>query len=278
MFKIVRKNYIYFLIIIFCVIFLLYKYLSSKEFVKQKFFGFFNKPYPVINENFPKIVHLIYFPWERKTGILKPDEMDFDQSFFFKFKKDNPEYKIKLWTLSKIKKFTNEFYPMYNEIWDKIKHPTQAVDFFRLLVVYHYGGIYWQYDSKQKVNLQCFAPPHDKNTRLFVEMVLNKKYANEMKNEPIRKGKPEELVRVSNQCYSALPKDKFLDYCIKKSWKNLNTLQVKSQYDILYIGANAMISEAYDEYKDKNHITLTYNTSKYISFSSNGSWRLDSYN
>ena len=259
-----------FLIICFLIISLLYKQFSHRKFIKSKDSGLLNKP-------FPKIVHLIYIPWERKTGLLKSDEMDFDKSFFYKFKKDNPEYEIKLWTLSKIKQFTNEFCPMYNEIWNKIKHPTQAVDFFRLLVVYHYGGIYWQYGSKQKVNLQFFAPPQNKTIRLFVETILNKNFANKMKNEPIRKGKPEELIRVANQCYSALPKDKFLDYCIKKSWKNLDTLKVYSQYDILYIGANAMFSEAYDEYKDKNHITLTYDTSKYIHFSSNGSWRLDSY-
>ena len=260
---------IFILIIIFIVILSLYKYFNHKFSVKQLTQS--------VHEKFPKIVHLIYFPWEKKTGILKPDEMDFDKSFYYKFKKNNPKYKIKLWTLSKIKKFTNKFYPVYNEIWNKIKHPTQAVDFFRLLVVYHYGGIYWQYDSKQKVKLKYFIPSQNKRTRLFVECILSNEFADKMKNEPIRKGKPEELVRVANQCYSAFPNDKFLDYCIKKSWKNLNTLEVKSQYDILYVGANAMISEAYDEYKDKSHIILNYNTSKYISFSSNGSWRLDSY-
>ena len=38
-----------------------------------------------------------------------------------------------------------------------------------------------------------------------------------------------------------------------------------------------MFSEAYDEYKDKSKIILNYNTSKYISFVSNGSWKLNSY-
>lgn len=224
-----------------------------------------------------KIVHLIYFPWEKKTGILKSDEMDFDKSFFFKFKKDHPHYDIKLWTISKIKQFTNEFYPIYNDIWHKIKHPVQAVDFFRLLVVYHYGGIYWQYGSKQNIHLNSFAPPKNKSTRLFVECIISKEFSDKMKKEPIRKGKPEELVRIALQSYYADPNDKFLDYCIKKSWKNLNTFNVKSQYDILYVGGNAMFSEAYHEYEDKKHILLTYDTSKYISFSSNGSWRLDAY-
>lgn len=239
--------------------------------------NFRNKPKPVYNKKFPNIVHLMYFPWERKTGILKQNEMDFDLSFYKSFKDRNPDYEVILWTLSKIKKFTNDYYPMYNNIWYKIKHPTQAVDFFRLLVVYHYGGIYWQYGSEQKVNLDCFTPPENKTIRLFVETIISKKYANEMRKEPIRKNKPEELVRIVYGCYSALPKDNFLNYCIQKSWKNLHTLEVKSQYDILYIGANAMISEAYHEYKDKSDIILTYNTKDYISFLSHGSWRLERY-
>ena len=38
-----------------------------------------------------------------------------------------------------------------------------------------------------------------------------------------------------------------------------------------------MFSEAYDEYEDKSNIVLDYNTSQYINFSSNGSWRLNYY-
>ena len=38
-----------------------------------------------------------------------------------------------------------------------------------------------------------------------------------------------------------------------------------------------MLSEAYGEFKDKESIELKYNTDKYISFTSHGSWRMDSY-
>jgi hypothetical protein len=230
-----------------------------------------------IVKEFPKIVHLMYFPWERQTGKLKSNENDFDHTFFNKFKNRNSDYEIKLWTLSKIKKFTNEFYPRYNDIWNKIKHPTQAVDFFRLLVVYHYGGIYWQYDSKQQTDITNFIPPKNKTIQLFVETIITEEFANHKKNEPIRNGKPEELIRVANQCFSAHPKNRFIGYCLIKYWKNINNLQVITQYDILYIGANAMVSEAYDEYKNKNEINLIHNTKEYIVFSSYGSWRLPFY-
>ena len=91
----------------------------------------------------------------------------------------------KLWTLSKIKSFINEFYPKYSNIWSKIKHPTQVVDFVRLLVLYHFGGVYWQYESVLKTNLKKFKPPRGKTIQLFVESIITKEYSDKMKNEPI---------------------------------------------------------------------------------------------
>ena len=229
------------------------------------------------NFNFPKIVHLIYFPWDKKTGKLKLNEYDFDYTFYNKFVDNNNDWEIKLWTLSKIKNFTNEFYPQYVEVWKKIKHPTQCVDFFRALVTYHFGGIYWQYDSKQMTNLNNFIPENGNLLKLFVECIITQEFANKMKKERIRNNKPEELVRISYGCFSAYPKNIFLKYCIEKSWNNLHNYEVKTQYDILYVGANAMFSEAYHEYINKDKIELCDNTDEYISFLSRGSWRLKSY-
>jgi hypothetical protein len=112
---------------------------------------------------------------------------------------------------------------------------------------------------------------------LFVETVISNELSLKMRNEPIRNNKPEELIRIANQSYCAYPKNKFLLYCINKSWNNLHKYTLKNQYDLLYIGANAMISEAFDEYENKNEIHLINNTKEYIVFSSNGSWRLDKY-
>jgi len=235
-----------------------------------------------INIAFPKMIHLIYLPWERENGKLKSDENDFNQDFYKRFQKENPKWLVVMWTQSSLKDFTKDFYPKYSEIWDKVKHPTQIVDFYRLLVTYHFGGIYWQYGSIKKVPLKLFVPPISKSARFFVELVLTKELNKKIKadgnlKQHIRNGKPEEPVRVANQCFCVYPRDDFLKYCIQKYWRNLHTYEVKNQYDILYIGATAMISEAYDEYPRKNEFVLDFNMKRYINVLMNGSWRLSKY-
>ena len=235
-----------------------------------------------LNVKFPKMIHLIYLPWERENGKLKQDESDFDKTFYKKIQKENPKWFVVMWTQSTLKNFTTEYYPKYYDVWKKVKHPTQIVDFYRLLVTYHFGGIYWQYGSLNKVPINSFIPPNGKSARFFVELVLtdelNKKIlADDNLKQNIRNGKPEEPVRVANQCFCVYPRDDFLKYCIKKYWRNLYTYEVKNQYDILYIGATAMMSEAYDEYPRKNEFVLDFNMKRYVKVVMNGSWRLDKY-
>jgi hypothetical protein len=253
-----------------------YKYIIFFCLLLISFYLYYNIIIADFDQSFPKNVHLIYFPWN-KDGSLKEDENDFDHSFLIKFKNDNPDWKVYMWSVSKMKNFINDNYPICSNIWNIVKHPVQIVDFCRLLVTYHYGGIYWQYGSIQKTSLSNFIPPINKSITLFVEKIISNEFSLKMCDEPIRNNKPEELIRISYGIFCAYAKNKFLLYCINKSWKNINKYTVKNQYDILYIGGNAMISEAFDEYENKNEIELIYNTNKYVKFSSNGSWRLNKY-
>lgn len=263
---------------VFIILYYYYFYVRSTNIIKKLIYHLtLENPKEIKEDKFPKILHLMYFPWESKTGILKDNEKDFNYKCYNNLKNKNKDWEIKLWTLNKTKEFANKHYPEYNKLWDLIKHPVQAVDFYRLLVTYHYGGIYWQYDSIQKTNLNCFVPPKEKEIRLFLECIINKPFSLKIAKEKIRENKPEEELRIATQCFSSYEKSDFLKYSLEKSWKNLHNLKLVNQYDILYIGGNAMFSEAYDEYKEKNNITLTLNTNKYIDFSSKSSWRLDSY-
>jgi len=232
------------------------------------------------SNDFPKYVHLIYFPWSADQQ-LKEDEMDFDHSFCYKFSDSNPSWEVKMWTLSKVKEFSNENYPgIWEIVWDAVDRPTQAVDLFRILITYHYGGIYWQYGSKQLCDLQFFVPNSRKRRILFVEAIYSKAMCNQMSVVPIRKGKPEEAVRICNQIFSAYSKDPFLEYCLKKSLDNLKNYKVTCDYDILYIGANAMMSEAFDEFIKGKYLKTTMLVPMNIhhrmfGLSSRGSWRRD---
>ena len=220
-------------------------------------------------------IHMMYFPWNSK-GILQY-EYNFDHSIIKSFKKFLPTmFSIQMWTLSKTKLFVSNNYPEYYKILfcnESIKHPTQIVDFCRLLVVYHYGGIYWQFESIPKVPLQTFLPDHQYTCKLFIECIISKHFSFQMSSEPIRKGKPEELTRIANQIFSAKGHCTFLKYCLNKSFENLQKYIPKRDYDILYIGGNAMISEAYNEFQKKHDIQLEQHTKKFIQISSHGSWR-----
>lgn len=151
------------------------------------------------------------------------------------------------------------------------------VDFMRLLLLYHYGGIYWQYGSIRKANsMDYFLPRLNKNIKLFTESILSIEFSNKMKNEPIRNGKPEEITRVCNQVFSAVPKHPYILRLFLKAVSNSQKYKVNKDYDILYIGANAMMSEMYEDYgKYLCDIELVdYKTTrKMIEISSNGSWR-----
>jgi mannosyltransferase OCH1-like enzyme len=106
------------------------------------------EPYKYNNES-PKLIHLIYIPWD-KNQKLKDDYLDFDKKSYEQLKRNNPEYNIKLWILPDIQEFVRNFYPEYYDIIFNLPRPTMIVDFLRLLVVYHYGGIYVSTFSKQE--------------------------------------------------------------------------------------------------------------------------------
>jgi mannosyltransferase OCH1-like enzyme len=122
---------------------------------------------------FPRIVHLIYIPWDQRQK-LKKDYMDFDQTFYYEFKEQvGNNWKVKLWTWDKIKIFTNKY---CLDEWKLIKkyasRPTMLVDYLRWKIIYCYGGIYWQYGCVLKKPLEYLIPPKSKTITLLTESEL----------------------------------------------------------------------------------------------------------
>jgi mannosyltransferase OCH1-like enzyme len=232
------------------------------------------------NKNFPRNLHLMYIPWD-KNKQFKSNYNDFDHKFFYKFKQEHPEWNIYLWNYSRLKTFATKYYPEYwNLVWSNFTRPVTIIDCFRLLVVYHYGGIYWQYEStlKNNITLEHLIPEKEDQIILLIESILSEKQCNDAKKYRIRDGKPEEKNRVATQVFSANPKHPFLRYCMDKICKNLVKYSVNEDYDILYIAGNAMISEAYHECIKKGIIhpsKLVLVKNNYVDFSSKGSWRTD---
>jgi hypothetical protein len=198
-------------------------------------------------------------------------------SYANNLQKDNIYYDIKLWTLTKLKQFVNKYYKEYfNFIFFNTQRSVMIVDILRILLIYHYGGIYLQYGSKNLVNLDYFLPSNNKNVKLFTEIIITKEYSEKMKNEPIRNGEPEELLRVTTCIFSSVPRNLYFWFIFKLQINNIIKYQVKSDYDILYIVSNSLMSTIYDKIgKINNEIELIdkKTTDKMIKIQSNGSWR-----
>lgn len=150
------------------------------------------------------------------------------------------------------------------------------VDFFRWYVVYYYGGIYFQYGSSIHVNYNEFIPKNKNNIRLYVQRHLSFIKALLLSFKEIRKGKPEIILGISNQLFATKKKyNPFIGELLKSIYERIVTIEVKEDYDILYICANAWVSEFYKNYKNKNEIELINYEQRInmATYYSRGSWR-----
>jgi mannosyltransferase OCH1-like enzyme len=233
----------------------------------------------ISNPDCPHMVHMIYIPWNKKTQRLEENENHFDHSSYKNFKTTYPAFLVRLWKRSDIKSFVSENYPDYQDtIWN-VSRPAMIVDIMRILIIYHYGGIYWQYESISKTSLVNFLPSKEKQLKLFTETVLTHAQAEDTRKYVIREGLPEENIRICNQVFSAVPKHPYLWKLFLQAISNVQKFHVKEDYDILFITGNALFSTFYDKigkYDSTIECVSLKNTKEMISISSHGSWRTDS--
>ena len=194
-----------------------------------------------------RIVHFIFLPWDANHR-LKDDEHDFDHAPVETMRRYAPDFEVRLWTRSAVFDFCRSAYP---DVWETVRrcpHPTMMVDILRWLVVFHFGGVYWQMSSTPLVSMESFLPSPGKHVRLFTEFMSPPDKCRAMAAEPIRNGEPEEPIRILNQVFAARPKAafvrRFLDFILDRNRR----LSPKTDYDVLYIGANAALSTAYDQF------------------------------
>ena len=226
----------------------------------------------------PRIIHIIYFPWD-KSHKLKADEEDFDHGPYFTLCKYSPDFEVRLWTFSKARDFCAAHYPEVWAVVEKCPHPTMMVDILRWLFVYHFGGIYWQLSTTPLVEMGALLPAPGKDVRLFTEFNLTPEQCQALAAEPIRQGEPEESIRVLNQVFSARPRAAFIQKVLDLILdRNRNHAPAKD-YDILFIGANAALSTAYDRF-GKNDAAVELmsreESRRMLKWRYLGSWRKDS--
>jgi hypothetical protein len=204
---------------------------------------------------FPRIVHMLQIPWTGDDQHLKTDRHDFDHSWYQRARDSVPaDWTVRLWTYEDLKTLVAERYSekLWEYIWRRCARPVQAVDFLRLLVAYEYGGVSLQYksDLKQPDKMtQFFTPSPGKTAKVFYEYPMSEEHCrNTAVQHPIRNGKPEYPDRIMFQVFAGCKHAGFLGYAIHRTLYNLALNDAVSNYDVLFIGGNDMITEAYHDY------------------------------
>jgi hypothetical protein len=245
---------------------------------------------PVLNTSGIHIVHMLYFPYDKATQTMKADESDFDHRFYNKMSSRLVgRYCIKLWKLSDMFSYVTAEYPgLWELVEKKADRPVALVDFYRLLVVYDFGGVFWQYGSEltgqmwdKHFPFEPFMPPEGKSARILVEKWMTQEEANwRATARKSRKGKPPCLRRIATQVFAAWPHNEFLRFAVKRAIYNLITIPVKRDYDILETMGNGMFSEAFNDFEKSgkaSSIDVLDDQTKYnmVHFSHTFSWRKD---
>ena len=102
------------------------------------------------------ISKIIHQTWK---SYLLPKNMDFCVN---SWKIKNLDYKYYLWSDEDIFNFVTEYYPQYLNLLNNAKLGIQKADIFRILALYHYGGIYVDIDFECLLPIDLWKLKYDK--------------------------------------------------------------------------------------------------------------------
>jgi hypothetical protein len=239
------------------------------------------------------LVHMIYIPWDR-DGILKEHENAFDQTFADRFSRrvaalnarHGDQFEVRLWKRGDLERFSELWCPgLWGQLMAKMKkernHPVMLTDIYRWLLVYCYGGLYWQYQCElvEPTPMSAFLPsdPRRQQIKLFTETILTEEEGRENGvRYAIRGGEPEEELRIYTSIYYAPAEHPFVGLMLDEIVSRLNQYDARENYDILYITGNAVLPTVYarnTNYHGVIEVVGMQERDRMIKMSSNGSWR-----
>jgi hypothetical protein len=227
-------------------------------------------------EEFPRLLHVIYIPWDKSTQKLKANQIDFDHTWYENLQQtyENTTWTTKLWSLSEIEELVTTIFS--TELWEFLMtnttRPTQLVDFARFAIVYAHGGVYIQYGYNRS-DIDSVIPTNS-GTCFLTESVLSP--LKQMTMHRIQHdGQFEHPIRIANQLFGAFPRSTFIKEFILQSIINIRTIPVKNDYDVLYVGANALLSKTYHSSRTCDYELVGRKESSRIEGKklNSGSWR-----
>lgn len=219
----------------------------------------------------------MFFPWGKDQKLLA-DQSAFDHAPYERMKQYAPDFEVKLWDFNATEKLCTEFYPDIWRVALSLPRPMMLVNTLRWLMVYHHGGISWQYDMNPLRPMSAYLPSADKQCRVFTEFEHDEAGRRLKIHEPILEGKPEESIRIPSQVFSAVPRHRYMKSVVDFIHERSKKYTFKRDYDCQFITGNAAASTAYDLF-GKNDPTVervgVIETRQMIKIIYQGTWRTE---
>lgn len=102
----------------------------------------------------PKIIHQIWYNFSEWGTVVHPPTKY--KTFYASWKKHNPEWKMILWNEQNSIQLLQNLYPRWLPKFLGFKLYIQRADFFRWVLLYHFGGCYADMDCLCTTNIDKF--------------------------------------------------------------------------------------------------------------------------
>ena len=175
-----------------------------------------------------------------------------------KIKTQNPDYEYLFFTDTNIVEFLKTNYPDYLITYNKLPIKIQKIDFFRYIVIYHYGGIYMDLDMNGLKNMNSLL-------RYSAVFPIDEYITNEMKNIDRYNYfyNNNQKFLLGQYAFAANKKHPFIKQLIDNIHLNINKIiklvdHNNDNYVYNTTGPD-YISKQYMDYNDKSNITILDN-------------------
>ena len=210
-------------------------------------YSYFEKSYDYNTECVPKIIHQLWKDNNIPKHLLMMQES---------VKNNHPNYKYMFWTDSSLEHFIKRYYPgMWSFYNTGLEYIIQKIDFVRLLLIYHYGGVYIDLDSLSIKNTDSILnyPCSFINTKKH-DSFLDSKYSFIINNAFIAAEPQNDFIRkIMLDIINYKDPDNYKDYC------SFNPIYTK----ILKSAGPLCITDSYLSYPYKDLVNLLPNSYYY---------------
>ncbi|MDA3930411.1 MAG: glycosyltransferase, partial [Prolixibacteraceae bacterium] len=185
----------------------------------------------------PKIIHQIY---ESKAGNKPPELLLKISESWLEF---NPEWTYKFWGTLEIDTFLEKHHPHFIDFYRSFNYDVQRWDVIRYLFLYHYGGVYvdFDYECLEPIDLIlegktcCFGFEPTSHSQF-----VNKKHI------------------ISNAFISCIPQHPFLKCILEEITASTAIFSdyVNKFHFVMETTGPYMINRVFETYKSKENVSL----------------------